>query len=93
MELVQKIVRERLGQIGAIQLQRHEHDASKDHDAGIDLADQLVLLTPCPAGRGIESVSMVSVMARCSDKKCSYVCSPSLCEVGTPLPYLDYQTR
>jgi hypothetical protein len=50
-----------LRKVRTIQLESHEHDTGKDHDAQIDLPDELVFFTPCPTERRVEAMEVLPV--------------------------------
>lgn len=58
MQIPQEIIRQRLPDIRPVQLQRHKHDARPYHDTPVNLADESVLLTPCPALEGVKPMDV-----------------------------------
>jgi hypothetical protein len=46
MQILQEVVRVGLLDVGSVKLKSHEHDASKYHDANINLANEGVFFTP-----------------------------------------------
>jgi len=46
MQILQKVVRVGLLDVGSVKLKGHKHDTSKDHDADIDLTNEGVFFTP-----------------------------------------------
>lgn len=56
MQVRQKVVRQRLDEVCAVELEGHEHDAGPKHDANVHLANDAVFLPPCPPELRIEPV-------------------------------------
>jgi hypothetical protein len=54
MQILQKVVRVGLLDVGSVKLKGHEHNTGKDHDANIDLANESVFFTPRPSCQWIE---------------------------------------
>jgi len=61
IEVVQEVVSESLADVRSVKLESHEHDAGPDHDAEVHLANQAVLLLPCPSCQGIEAMCVFPI--------------------------------
>ncbi len=51
----QEIIRKSLLEVGAVELQRYEHDTRPYHDAEVNLANKAVFFAPCPSSQWIEA--------------------------------------
>jgi hypothetical protein len=63
-EIMKKIISVGLNQIGTIKFKGHEHNASKDHDFQVNLADQTCLFAPSPPKRWIKNMQVLPICSR-----------------------------
>ena len=61
MKILQKVIAQRLGNVGTIKLERHEHNTGEDHDTSVDFANNLVLFTPRPSEGWIKALEVFPV--------------------------------
>lgn len=58
LQFREKVIRQCLAEICAIQFKGHEHDASPDHDADVNFAHQTMLFPPGPSCLRVEAMEV-----------------------------------
>ena len=59
MEIFEEVVGQSLLDVCPVQLKGHEHDASKNHNPEVNLADELMLLAPGPSEERVKPTKVL----------------------------------